>query len=238
MLSRQLASENVYPTVGPVIQGCYFEADTSYTMQFGGGAGIVRDMCIFGGAVAGNSAVELIRVLNYADTTGRGFINMNLNNSGAGGIITQASSAGKIAYQTLDNVAIGSVIPSTGVFTKVNSGTFIKGAGIGASVDLMSIGSFGTIASLSMTITATSTGAVTARKYQIVFMGSGTVTGSDISFITEVYAFGGSAFSLVETADSPVAGTNKLSISNTSGVAATYRVTYTVEDLTGTLTLL
>jgi len=237
MLSRQLASENVYPTVGPVIQGCYFEADTSYTMQFGGGAGIVRDMCIFGGAVAGNSAVELIRVLNYADTTGRGFINMNLNNSGAGGIITQASSAGKIAYQTLDNVAIGSVTPSTGVFTKVSSGTFTKSAGIGATVDIMSIGTFASVVSLSMTIIATSAGASTARKYQIVLMGSGTVTGSDISFVTEVYIIG-TPFSLVETADSPVAGTNKLSISNTSGVASTYRVTYTVEDLTGTLTLL
>jgi hypothetical protein len=238
MLSRQLASENVYPTVGPVIQGCYFEADTSYTMQFGGGAGIVRDMCIFGGAVAGNSAVELIRVLNYADTTGRGFINMNLNNNGAGGIITQASSGGKIAYQTLDNVAIGSVTPSTGVFTKVKSGTFIKGAGIGATVDLLSIGTYASVVSLSMTIIATSTGASTARKYQIVLMGNGTATGSDVSFISEVYAGGGTTFLLVETANSPVAGTNKLSISNTSGVAATYRVTYTVEDLTGTLTLL
>jgi hypothetical protein len=238
LLSRQLASENVYPTVGPVIQGCYFEADTSYTMQFGGGAGIVRDMCILGGAVAGNSAVPLIRVLNYADTTGRGFINMNLNNSGAGGIIDQSSSAGKIAYQTLDNVAIGSVTPSTGVFTTVRSGLFIKSAGIGASVDLLSIGTFASVASISMTIIATATGVSTARKYQIILMGSGTVTGSDVSFISEVYTGGGSAFSLVETADSPVAGTNKLSISNTSGVAATYRVTYTVEDLTGTLTLL
>jgi hypothetical protein len=238
MLSRQLASENVYPTVGPVIQGCYFEADTSYTMQFGGGSGVVRDMCIFGGAVAGNSAVPLIRVLNYADTTGRGFINMNLNNNGAGGIIDQSSSGGKIAYQTLDNVAIGSVTPSTGVFTTVNSGTFIKGAGIGASVDLMSIGSYASVVSLSITIIATSSGVSTARKYQVVLMGSGTVTGSDVSFISEVYSGGGSAFSLVETANSPVAGTNKLSISNTSGVAATYRVTYTVEDLTGTLTLL
>jgi hypothetical protein len=238
LLSSQLASENVYPTVGPVIQGCYFEADTSYTMQFGGGAGIVRDMCIIGGSVAGNSAVPLIRVLNYQDTTGRGFINMNLNNNGAGGIIDQSTSAGKIAYQTLNNVAIGSVTPSTGVFTTVNSGTFIKSAGIGASVDLLSIGVFGSVASMSMTIIATSLGVSTARKYQVVIMGAGTVTGSDVSFITEVYSGGGSAFSLVETADSPTAGTNKLSISNTSGVATTYRIVYTVEDLTGTLTLL
>jgi len=238
LLSRQLASENVYPTVGPVIQGCYFEADTSYTMQFGGGAGIVRDMCIIGGAIAGNTAVPLIRVLNYADTTGRGFINMNANNAGAGGIIDQSSSAGKIAYQTLDNVAIGSVIPSTGVFTTVRSGIFIKSAGIGASVDLLSIGTFSSVASMSMTIIATSSGVATARLYQIILMGGGTVTGSDVSFITEVYSGGGSAFSLVETQNSPAAGTNKLSISNTSGVASTYRVTYTVEDLTGTLTLL
>jgi len=237
MLSRQLASENVYPTAGPVIQGCYFEADTSYTMQFGGGAGIVRDMCIFGGAVAGNSAVELIRVLNYADTTGRGFINMNLNNSGAGGIITQASSTGKIAFQTLDNVAIGSVTPSTGVFTKVSSGTFTKSAGIGASANLLNVGTFGSVASLSMTIVATSSGVSTARKFQIVLMGGGTVTGSDVSFISEVYSGGGSSFNLVESADSPVPGTNALRIDNTSGVASTYRITYTVEDLTGTLTL-
>ena len=238
LLSRQLASENVYPTVGPVIQGCYFEADTSYTMQFGAGSGVVRDMCIFGGAVAGNSSVPLIKVWNYTDTTGRGFINMNLNNNGAGGIIDQSTSSGKIAYQTLDNVAIGSVTPSTGVFTTVRSGYFIKGAASGASVDLLSIGSYASVVSMSMTIIATATGVSTARKYQIILMGSGTVTGSDVSSIAEVYSGGGSAFSLVETADSPAAGTNKLSISNTSGAGATYRVTYTVEDLTGTLTLL
>ena len=237
MLSRQLASENVYPTVGPVIQGCYFEADTSYTMQFGGGSGIVRDMCILGGAIAGNSAVPLIRVLNYADTTGRGFINMNLNNNGAGGIIDQSSSTGKIAYQTLDNVAIGSVTPSTGVFTKVNSGTFTKSAAIGGSANLLNVGSYASVASISMTIIASGAGVSTARKYQIVLMGGGTITGSDVSYISEVYSGGGCSFDLVESANSPVPGTNALRIDNTSGVAASYRVTYTVEDLTGTLTL-
>jgi len=69
-------------------------------------------------------------------------------------------------------------------------------------------------------------------------MGGGTVTGSDISFVTEVYSGGGSAFSLGETQDSPVAGTNKLTITNSSGATASYRIVYTVEDLTGTLTVL
>lgn len=88
-------------TVGAVIQGCYFEADTSNTIIIGGGLGIVRDLYILGGAVAGNSAVPLINVANYVDTTGRGFINMNLNNSGAGGIVTQASSVSKIQFQSV-----------------------------------------------------------------------------------------------------------------------------------------
>ena len=225
-------------TAGPSIIGCYFENDTNSTIILGGGNGIVRDAIIEGGSIIANSAFPAISVSNYANTTGRGFVNTSIGLSGSATAIDQSSSGGKIAYQTLDNVAIGSVTPSTGVFTTVRSGLFIKGAGIGATVDIISIGTFASVASMSMTIIATSSGVSTARKYQIILMGGGTVTGSDVSFITEVYSGGGSAFSLVETADSPVAGTNKLSISNTSGVATTYRVTYTVEDLTGTLTLL
>jgi hypothetical protein len=68
-------------------------------------------------------------------------------------------------------------------------------------------------------------------------MGGGTITGTDVSYISEVYSGGGCSFDLVESANSPVPGTNALRIDNTSGVAASYRVTYTVEDLTGTLTL-
>ena len=225
-------------TAGPVVSGCYFENDTSSTIVLGGGAGTVRDLIFQGGAIIANTANPVILVQNYTDTTGRGYINSSINSTGGGAIINQSSSTGKIAYQTLDNVAIGSVIPSTGVFTTVRSGLFIKGAGIGASVNLLSIGTYASVLSMSMTIIATATGVSTARKYQIAIMGGGTVTGSDVSFVTEVYSGGGCAFSLVETQDSPTAGTNKLSISNTSGVAATYRVTYTVEDLTGTLTLL
>jgi len=125
------------------------------------------------------------------------------------------------------------------VFTTVNSGVILKPSIASAgTVDILSVGSFGLTASLSMTITATGAGTVTSRKYQIVLMGAGTVTGSDISFVTEVYSGGGSAFSLGETANSPTAGTNKLTITNSSGATASYRIVYTVEDLTGTLTLL
>ena len=225
-------------TAGPSIIGCYFENDGNSSIVLGGGNGVVRDAIIEGGSIIATHAYPAILVSNYTDTTGRGFVNTSIGLSGSATAIDQTSSTGKIAYQTLDNVAIGSVIPSTGVFTTVRSGLFIKSAAIGASVDLLSIGTYASVLSMSMTIIATATGVSTARKYQIAIMGGGTVTGSEVSFVTEVYSGGGCAFSLVETAGSPTAGTNKLSISNTSGVAATYRVTYTVEDLTGTLTLL
>jgi hypothetical protein len=225
-------------TAGPSIIGCYFEADLNSTIVFGGGNGIVRDAIIEGGAIIANSAYPAILVSNYANTTGRGFINTSIGLSGSATAIDQSTSAGKIAYQTLDNVAIGSVTPSTGVFTKVNSGTFIKSATAGGSVDILSVGTFANVGSLSITIISTSSGKSTARKYQVIVMGSGTVTGSDISFVTEVYSGGGSPFSLSETQDSPVVGTNKLTITNTDSVTSTYRITYTVEDLTGTLTIL
>jgi Pectate lyase superfamily protein len=225
-------------TAGLIISGCYFEGDLNSSIVFGGGNGIVRDAIIEGGTIIANHAYPAILISNYQDTTGRGFINTSIELSGGATAIDQTSSVGKIAYQTLDNVAIGSVTPSTGVFTKVNSGTFIKSATASASVDILSVGSYGSVASLSLTITSTSTGKATSRKYQVLLMGNGTVTGSDISYITEVYNGGGSPFTLSETANSPVLGTNKLTITNNDSVTSNYRITYTVEDLTGTLTIL
>jgi len=231
-------------TTNPQIIGCYFEADTGTTIIWGGGNGIVRGGVIQGCNFIAASATALINIQNYSNGTNgtqRGIISNNTYNIVYAGssYITQASSAEKIDVQNLNNTPIGDITPSTGVFTKVNSGTILKpNIAIGGSVDILSQGSFGTIASMSMTITATGVGTVTSRKYQIVLMGQGTVTGSDVSFITEVYNGGGSAFSLVETANSPATGTNKLSISNTSGALASYRIVYTLEDDTGTLTLL
>jgi hypothetical protein len=228
-------------TASPNIVGCYFENDTATSIIFGGGNGIVRGGVINGCNFISKSATPLITIANYGNGFGRGLISNNTIDIAFAGssFISQATSAEKIDVNNLNATPIGDITPSTGVFTKVNSGIFNKtNVAIGASVDILSIGSFSSIASLSMTILATSAGVATARKYQIIIMGNGTVTGSDVSFVTEVYSGGGSAFSLVETAGSPVAGTNKLSISNTSGVISSYQVSYTVEQVTGTLTLL
>lgn len=230
-------------TVNPQIIGCYFEGDLATTIQFGGGNGIVRGGVIQGCNFVSAAATSLITIANYSNGTNgtqRGIVSNNTYDIGFAGssYITQSTSAEKIDVQNLNNTPIGDITPSTGVFTKVNSGTFVKTAGIGATVDILSVGAFAAVLSVSMTIISTAPGVSTARKYQIILMGSGSVTGSDVSFISEVYTSGGSAFSLVETQDSPTAGTNKLSISNTSGVAANYLISYTVESLTGTLTLL
>jgi hypothetical protein len=228
-------------TTNPNIIGCYFEIDTGTTILWGGGNGIVRGGVIKGCNFISAAATALITIANYSNAVGRGLISNNTYDIAFPGssFITQTTSAEKIDVNNVNATPIGDVTPSTGVFTKVNSGLISKPSIASAgTVDILSVGSFGTIASLSMTITATGVGTVTSRKYQIVLMGDGTVTGSDISFVTEVYNGGGSAFSLGETANSPVAGTNKLTITNSSGATASYRIVYTVEDLTGTLTLL
>jgi hypothetical protein len=228
-------------TTSPNIIGCYFEEDTGTSILWGGGNGIVRGGVINGCNFISGAATALISIVNYSNALGRGLISNNTYDIAFPGssVITQASSAEKIDINNVNATPIGDVTPSTGVFTTVNSGVILKPSIASAgTVDILSVGSFGLTASLSMTITATGAGTVTSRKYQIILMGSGTVTGSDISFVTEVYSAGGSAFSLGETANSPTAGTNKLTITNSSGATASYRIVYTVEDLTGTLTIL
>ena len=243
LFSPNNASGNTV-TVNPQIIGCYFEGDLGTTIQFGGGNGIVRGGVIQGCNFVAAAATALITISNYSNGTNgiqRGIVANNTYDIAFAGssYITQASSAEKIDVQNLNNTPIGDITPSTGVFTVVNSGTFAKPSIASAgTVDILSVGSFGLIASLDITITAQDAGTITARKYQVIIMGGGTVTGSDISSITEVYSGGGSSFTLTETAGSPVAGTNKLTITNTSGATASYTITYSVSAKTGTLTVL
>jgi hypothetical protein len=228
-------------TVSPNIIGCYFESDTGTSILWGGGNGIVRGGVIKGCNFISGVATALITIANYSNQFGRGLISNNTIDIAFPGssFITQTTSAEKIDVNNLNDTPIGNITPSTGVFTYVNSGLILKPSIASAgTVDILSVGTAGLVASMSMTITATGVGTVTARKYQIVMMGSGTVTGSDISFVTEVFSGGGSAFSLGETQDSPTSGTNKLTITNSSGATASYRIVYTVEELNATLTLL
>jgi hypothetical protein len=228
-------------TVSPNLIGCYFEGDTGTTVLWGGGSGIVRGGQIIGCNFISAAATALITIANYSNAFGRGWICNNTIDIAFPGssFITQATSLEKIDANNLNATPIGDVIPSTGVFSTVNSGSFTKGpiAASGA-VDILSIGGAGVVASISLTIRSISTGKATLRRYQIAFMGGGTVTGSDISSVTEVYSGGGSPFTLSETQDSPITGTNKLTITNNDSVASTYYIAYTVEYASGTITVL
>lgn len=228
-------------TVSPNIIGCYFEGDLGTTILWGGGNGIVRGGQITGCNFIAAAATALITIANYSNAFGRGIIANNTADTAFPGssFITQATSAEKIDVNNLNGTPIGNITPSTGVFTTVNSGTFTKGPiASSGTVDILSIGGAGVVASMSLTIRSISSGKATLKRYQIAFMGGGTVTGSDISSVTEVYSGGGSPFTLSETQDAPSTGYNKLTITNNDSVSSTYYITYTVEYASGTLNVL
>ena len=224
----------------PCIYNCYFENDSDSSIVFGGGGGIVRGGVIDGGNIIMGAAVPAITIGNYSNAFGRGRINIAINDAYSGSSkITQTTSVEKIDFYNFNGMPIGDVTPSTGVFTEVSTGQFGKSnVAAGDSIDIMSIGGLGLYVSMTMTIRSSSAGKETVKKYIVLCMGNGTVTGSDITSIVEVYGGGGSPFSLVETANSPTSGTNKLSIKNDDAVTSNYTITYTVENITGTLTLL
>ena len=229
-------------TTSPVISGCYFEGDTGTTIIFGGGNGIVRGGVINGCNFISAAATALITIANYSNALGRGLISNNTADTTFSGssFITQATSAEKIDVNNLNGTPIGNITPSTGVFTTLSSGTITKtGIAASASVDIISVGSYGNYASISLTIASASTGKLTIKKYFATVIGDGNSAGTAISTpVTDTYAGGASPFTLSETTNSPVAGTNKLTITNNDTVASNYTITYTVEVLTGTLTLL
>jgi hypothetical protein len=211
-------------TVGAVIQGCYFEADTSNTIILGGGSGIVRDLCIQGGAIAGNSSVPLIYVINYANSTGLGFVNMNLNNNGAGGLVGYFQATPGVNYSQ-----------SLLVYPNINSGSGSKLVTAGSSANILSAVGFGTFASLSLTVRAisqpTSLGTQTAKKFQVAMIGGGDVAGLSTTVSTDYAA--GASFTLTQTTAS---GTNTLTLNNTSANSVIFYYSWILE--TGQINLL
>lgn len=211
-------------TVGAVIQGCYFEADTNSSITLGGGSGVVRDLCIQGGAIAGNSSSPLIYVTNYVNSTGLGFVNMNLNNNGAGGIIGYFQATPGVNFSQ-----------SLLVYPNINSGSGSKLVTAGSSANILSAVGFGTFASLSLTVRAisqpTSLGTQTAKKFQVAMIGGGDVDGLSTTVSTNYAA--GASFTLTQTTAS---GTNTLTLNNTSANSVIFYYSWILE--TGQVTLL
>jgi hypothetical protein len=230
-------------TVGALISGCYFEEDTGSTIVIGGGTGIVRGLIIDGGNIITSPAANpAILIQNYVDTQSapmRGRVNASINLKGRATTINQSSSAGKIDFQNLNGMNIGDNTPPTLVASKqFYSGLFNKSASPGKSVDLMSVGSHGAVLSVALTITSTSNGRVTTKKYFATLIGGGTAKATALSEVAHDDYGTASPFTLTETANSPTSGINKLTITNNDSVTSTYRIVYTVEDITGTLSLM
>lgn len=228
-------------TEAPTVSGCYFEGDTGTTILLGGGNGIVRGGVIEGGFMISAAATALITVANYSNSFGRGRIAIAMDTGFAGSSqITQATSAEKIDFYSINGQNIGEVTPALGYFTQVRSGTITKtGITAGASVDILNISGPADSAGLTLTIHSTSTGIATAKKYAVLLMGAGNAGAGAITILAaDDYAGGPSAFTLSEVANSPGFGTNKLVLTNNSAATCIFTIAYTVEYSRGSIVLL
>jgi len=229
-------------TSNAVIDANYFEGDTSTSIQMGGGSGIVRGGRITNNTMLVTANTVAMTIGNVSNATGRGFIGWNtmsvVGGTGTFTAITQANSPEKWDYNSFNATVIGDVTPASGTFTTVKSGTIVKSAAASAAVDLLSIGSYGSAASIKLTVLSSSAGIVTVKTYAVVLMGAGNAVGSINILAAEDYAGGASAFTLSEVVNSPVAGTNSLRLTNNSTATCNFTVTYTLDFLGGTLTLL
>ena len=94
--------------------------------------------------------------------------------------------------------------------------------GIGASQDLVSVGSYQATANGIMVIKSLKSGGVTIANHSVNIMGGGT-PGGVTQLGSEIYAGVGSTFTLAETSTT---GVNKVTLTNTSGASATVVVTF------------
>lgn len=229
-----VTSEANHVVVSPTIESNYFEGDTGTMISLGGANGIVR-----GGSVRNNSM--LVTASTTAITCG------NISNTGSVG--------GRL--RIMDNSM--SVSGGVGSFTEINQSTsaetadyngpngslyepgsiisFTKTVASAASSDILKFGSYAAVLKGSLGVTSTSTGIATTKNYEISLLGSGTPPGFLLTS-SQNYSGGASAFTLSETQDSPVAGTNKLTLTNNSAATCIFTCVLRIDSITGTLTLL
>ena len=215
-------------TATPVISGCYFEGDVGTSIYLGGGASICRGAVIQGCNFIAAYAGPLITIANFSNALGKGTISDNTYDIGFAGssFITQASSVEKIDCNNLNGTSIGDITPATGMFTTVGSKLILKLVGIGASVNILSVGAYGAYAMGILSIRATGAGTQTVKNYSMSINGGTSATGV-VQMSAENYSGGTCAFT-IGYADS--SGTTTISINNTSGAIALYRVVVTIFD--------
>ena len=216
--------------VGTQIYGNYFEDSTNNDIYVGG-AGIARVGKICGNTSLVNTGVIAIRLLNVSNAGGYGSVSNNQMSAISGGFttISQAGSAETwdVDAQNGSGYRSGSVIS----FSK----TGVTAAG---SANIFSVGTFNLSMIGILTVRASSAGIGTAKVFAIAVLGSGNTRASITASDTQNYSGGASTFTLTDTVDAPGAGTNTLTLNNTSAATCSFDCTLEIIQLGGTLTLL
>ena len=217
--------------VGTHIHHNYFENSTTNDVAIGG-AGICRAGSIKHNTSLVANGVTALRLFNVSNAGGRGEVSNNQMSaiSGSFTAISQAGSAETWDY----NGATGSDYRpgSTLAFAKT-------GVLAGASVNIFKLATFGQTMRGTLTVTGSSTGIATSKTYQLNTMGGGnTIAVLTAVADTQNYAGGASTFTATDTVDTPVAGTNTISLNNTSAATCRFDCVLEIHELSGTLTLL
>lgn len=200
-----------------VIAYNYFE-DNASTSIILGSAGIVRGGWIAKNLMLVGASTTAISIVNIANGIGRFKIEDNqMSVSGGVGAFTEISFAG--AERPDYNGMNGSKIQPGSTITKSPIAV-----GIGASQNIMTFGSFAANASFTIVVRSEASNIETTKIYNISGLGSGNTIAVLTASSTQNYSGGAASFTLTDTLDTPVAGTNTLSFNNTSGVAVNLHV--------------
>lgn len=141
----------------------------------------------------------------YITNTGGGWVEQFFASNGAAGFV------------------IGSAGNLKGRFLGAYTHEFTKSVAAGASVDIFDVGPIASYVSAVLMVQSTSDGLMTVKTYQVDMIGAGT-PGGVVQLAAVNYSGGASTFTIAETANSPVAGKNKITLTNTSGAACVFTV--------------
>jgi hypothetical protein len=190
----------------------YFEANTDTSITLGS-AGIVRGGWIAKNLMLVGASTTAILVVNIANGIGRFKIEDNqMSVSGGSGSFTEISFFG--SERPDYNGMNGSKIQPGSTITKTQIAV-----GIGASQNIMTYGSFAANSAFTIVVRSEGVGIETSKIYNISGIGGGNTIATLTASSTQDYSGGPASFTLTDTRDTPVVGTNRLSFNNTSGAA-------------------
>lgn len=216
--------------VGTKIHNNYFENNTTNDISIGG-AGICRVGAIFNNTSLVANGVTAIRLFNVSNSGGYGYV-ANNQMSAISGSFTAISQAGSAETWDVDGQNGSGYRPGS-VISIVKTGIAAAGAS-----NILKVSTFALPMQGILTVKASSAGLATTKVFAVSIMGSGNTVASITPLVTQNYSGGASTFTLTDTVDTPVAGTNTLSLNNTSGATCRFDCQLQIIDLGGTLTLL